>query len=82
MESGANKEILSPSGRELTPAEIRHPTDTESGDGFLPELSWSHYRALMRVEDGAARAFYEREASADSQRVTLTGKVISAQIGL
>lgn len=54
---------LSPPGRELAPAEIRHPACGELGRGFLPELSWSHYRALMRVEDAAARAFYEREAA-------------------
>jgi predicted nuclease of restriction endonuclease-like (RecB) superfamily len=39
--------ILSPAGREL--------------QGFSPQLSWSHYRALMRVQDDAARAFYEQE---------------------
>jgi predicted nuclease of restriction endonuclease-like (RecB) superfamily len=31
---------------------------------FRPELSWSHYRALMRVQDVGARAFYENEAVA------------------
>lgn len=30
--------------------------------GFHPDLSWSHYRALMRVEKDEARRFYEREA--------------------
>jgi predicted nuclease of restriction endonuclease-like (RecB) superfamily len=29
---------------------------------FHPNLSWSHYRALMRVADPAARRFYENEA--------------------
>lgn len=29
---------------------------------FSPQLSWSHYRALMRVSDEAARQFYEQEA--------------------
>lgn len=53
---------LSASGRELTPAPIRH-TGVESPQGFSPLLSWSHYRALMRVEDPAAREFYEREAA-------------------
>ena len=43
--------IASPGGRELA-------------TGFSPLLSWSHYRALMRVEDSAARDFYEREAAA------------------
>jgi predicted nuclease of restriction endonuclease-like (RecB) superfamily len=30
--------------------------------GFHPNLSWSHYRALMRVSDSEARSFYEAEA--------------------
>ena len=29
---------------------------------FHPNLSWSHYRALMRVTDVDARRFYEAEA--------------------
>lgn len=54
----------SPTGRELAAAPIPHPTGVESamrekssppGDelpqGFSPNLSWSHYRALMRVEN-------------------------------
>ncbi len=32
--------------------------------GFSPQLSWSHYRALMRVTDEKARNFYEHEAIA------------------
>jgi len=31
--------------------------------GFMPELGWSHYRALMRVKHPVARAYYEREAA-------------------
>jgi predicted nuclease of restriction endonuclease-like (RecB) superfamily len=67
-------EILSPSGRELVapgklfPAgresktiEMRHPLADELTQGFSPQLSWSHYRALMRVQDEKARAFYEQE---------------------
>lgn len=30
--------------------------------GFSPQLTWSHYRALMRVDNLEARDFYEREA--------------------
>lgn len=30
--------------------------------GFAPQLSWSHYRLLMRVENVHARSFYEVEA--------------------
>ena len=34
----------------------------ESLPTFHPNLSWSHYRALMRVTDADARRFYEAEA--------------------
>ena len=54
--------IPSPTGRELAPFPKHHPTDDESPRGFSPNLSWSHYRALMRVESREARDFYEREA--------------------
>lgn len=39
-----------------------YPAGSESPSGFHPNLSWSHYRALMRVENIAARQFYETEA--------------------
>jgi len=42
---------------------IRYPPGSELTQAFTPLLSWSHYRALMRVEDRAARDFYEREAT-------------------
>jgi len=29
---------------------------------FSPQLSWSHYRALMRLNNKSSREFYEREA--------------------
>jgi len=48
-----------PVGRELAKG---HPLGDESTLGFSSQLSWSHYRALMRVENDQARAFYEREA--------------------
>ncbi|MCA9434564.1 MAG: DUF1016 family protein [Candidatus Omnitrophica bacterium] len=56
-------EISSPSGRELARVGIRYPSGDELEGGFSPVLSWSHYRALMRVDDPAARDFYEREAA-------------------
>ena len=34
----------------------------KTGQGFHPDLSWSHYRALMRIENPKARQFYEEEA--------------------
>jgi len=48
---------------ELIPATKGHPLGDESRHGFSPQLSWSHYRALMRVQDSEARDFYEREAA-------------------
>lgn len=41
------------SGKELTVADDQ---------GFNPNLSWSHYRAMMRVTSREARNFYELEA--------------------
>ena len=43
----------------------RYPLGNESATGFHPDLSWSHYRALMRVENKHARSFYEIEAAKD-----------------
>jgi hypothetical protein len=63
-ESGVGEGISSPSGRELAVTGIRCPTGSEFAPAFSSHLSWSHYRALMRVEDRAARDFYEREAVA------------------
>ena len=55
--------ISSPVGAELVPTKS-HPTGDALQHGFSPQLSWSHYRALMRVENREARDFYEREAIA------------------
>ena len=41
---------------------IHHPAGDELVQGFSPQLSWSHYRVLMRIENEEARNFYEREA--------------------
>ncbi len=49
-----SQEILSLTGRELTVA--------ATGVAFNPSLSWSHYRALMRISNTEARDFYEKEA--------------------
>lgn len=53
---------LSPAGRDLAATQIPYPAGSKSLEGFSPQLTWSHYRALMRVDNGAARNFYEREA--------------------
>lgn len=57
----------------LTADESTKPTETDLDEGrlgsvhgetsFHPNLGWSHYRALMRVENPAARRFYEDEAA-------------------
>ena len=57
----AQSKILSPLGKESTPKQ--HPMGAEFATGFHPGLSWSHYRALMRVENEEARQFYEQEAA-------------------
>lgn len=57
-------EISRPLGAELFPTGKGFPAGSEPPQGFSPQLSWSHYRALMRVENREARDFYEREAIA------------------
>jgi hypothetical protein len=39
-----------------------YPSGSECLNGFSPQLSWSHYRALMRVNNEKARLFYEHES--------------------
>ncbi|MGK5094116.1 PDDEXK nuclease domain-containing protein [Deltaproteobacteria bacterium TL4] len=54
---------LYPMGGELTvSAQKGRTTGDEPVPCFNPHLSWSHYRALMRVVKPEAREFYEREA--------------------
>ncbi|GHU06802.1 hypothetical protein AGMMS50225_02720 [Betaproteobacteria bacterium] len=45
-----------------TGLQIAHPTGGLSAPDFHPQLSWSHYRSLMRVTNPEARRFYEEEA--------------------
>jgi predicted nuclease of restriction endonuclease-like (RecB) superfamily len=52
--------ILSPPGRESADLPVDHPPDGE-WPALDPQLSWSHYRALMRVDKPEARRFYEQE---------------------
>lgn len=46
----------------LSGTAIRYLPGTELNPSFNPQLTWSHYRALMRVTDLSARSFYEKEA--------------------
>lgn len=62
-------EIGRPSGDQTAMVEKGHPrggelipVNTKPATGFSPQLSWSHYRALMRVKEEKVRFFYEREA--------------------
>jgi predicted nuclease of restriction endonuclease-like (RecB) superfamily len=41
---------------------IPHLPGGELRNGFKPDLTWSHYRALMQVTSLEARLFYEKEA--------------------
>ncbi len=56
-------QIQYPAGTESGGGAISYPSGTELAGGFSPHLTWSHYRALMRVENPEARDFYEREAA-------------------
>ena len=63
------KFYLAYSARAVPTAPIQYPAGRElmgreSAPGFSPQLTWSHYRALMRVDNVQARDFYEREAIA------------------
>ncbi len=64
-------QISSQTGRELSgehlpsseeSSTLEKHSDKKSEQGFSPQLSWSHYRALMRIKNEQARLFYEREA--------------------
>ncbi len=76
-ESGAalNDQTISfPLGTKFYSPHIPNPLATFSSEqpasspsealprGFSPQLTWSHYRALMRVNNLEARDFYEQEA--------------------
>jgi len=50
------------SDQRLSGAEKQYPAGTKLESGFNPQLTWSHYRALMRVKDEKARDFYEQES--------------------
>ncbi len=39
-----------------------YPPGSQFATNFSPQLTWSHYRALMRVSKPSAREFYERES--------------------
>ncbi|MHA1575059.1 MAG: PDDEXK nuclease domain-containing protein, partial [Alphaproteobacteria bacterium] len=62
-------EKISPLGREFdnkqiytTNEKIQIISRSKLSVGFSPQLSWSHYRLLMRIKKDEARKFYEQEA--------------------
>ncbi|MBN1625643.1 MAG: DUF1016 family protein [Deltaproteobacteria bacterium] len=57
-------QIPCPAGMELEPEGKGSTLGSRTSQGFSAQLSWSHYRALMRVENVETRDFYEREAIA------------------
>lgn len=48
-------------------------------DAVRPELSWSHYRSLIRVENEAARMYYLKEAIAQHWSTRKLDRNISSQ---
>lgn len=63
-------------------AKILHETGAEFARGFSGHLSWSHYRALLKVSDPAARAFYEIEAEHENWSVPHLERQIFTQLHL
>lgn len=55
--------IYHPTGGKSSNNLIHYPLGDEFSLSFNPHLSWSHYRAIMRVKDKNAREFYEKEAA-------------------
>jgi len=65
FESDPTQPKSNPLSEQSHPSEILYPLGRESAaPAFHPSLSWSHYRAMMRVEKPHARAFYESESVA------------------
>jgi len=61
--SDALRRKSSPGGPDAaTPAELRAGSKNWKPGMLHPNLSWTHYRTLLRVDKAAARAFYEIEA--------------------
>jgi hypothetical protein len=49
---------------------------TNQRKGFSPNLSWTHYRALCKIENGAERLFYEIETEKAGWSVALLERQI------
>lgn len=53
--------------------------DSEKLYTLCRELSWSHYRLIMRVDDAAAREYYIREAAAQNWTVRALSRQIKSR---
>ena len=71
-----NPEILSREGKGF-------PQGCQSLQGFSPQLSWSHYRALMRIDNSESRDFYLKEKRADyaEKKVSPLGTQLEREFG-
>jgi hypothetical protein len=65
----AFRTTLVQNSRRIDAAKILHKAGAEFAKGFSNRLSWSHYRALLTVNDEASRAFYEIEAEQENWSV-------------
>lgn len=57
---------LAQNSKPIDAVRILHEPGAEFAHGFSSRLSWTHYRALLKVSDPAARAFYEIEAEREN----------------
>lgn len=64
-------------GNELVP--IDHAVRGDSGPGLRPELSWTHYRFLLTVENAEAREWYMHEAADEHWSTRQLERQISTQ---
>jgi len=74
--------ISHPAGVELdndASEQKSRPTGVKSENGFSHQLTWSHYRVLMRIDNLKARHFYEQEAIAGGWDKRTLERQISTQ---
>jgi predicted nuclease of restriction endonuclease-like (RecB) superfamily len=77
-EAEASKgKVNAPRSQSLVP--IPHAVRAESGPGLRPELSWTHYRMLIGVENAEAREWYMHEAADEHWSTRQLERQISTQ---
>jgi len=74
-----SSELVDPSIRYSSRSELPHG---QTPQGFKPGLSWTHYRALMRVDDVHERQFYEIEADREGWSVETLERQIHTHLFL